>query len=358
MGESTHVRSSTINRLFSLPGRGLQTFEAMQKLDHLLGHPHHAFRSIHIGGSNGKGSVATKIAASLQAQGYKTGLYTSPHLFSFTERIQINGKPIEEKRAEAILETLFPLSQGLSFFDLLTATSFIYFAQEKIDYGVIEVGLGGRLDATNLIHPILAVITSISLEHTALLGSTPEAIAKEKGAIAKPGVSLIVGPKAAPYFPNAIHAPPSAVPFYDLENQSIARTALDHLHIPATHLEARPPCRFQKVGDILFDVAHNPDAFRRLAEALTYHHPGEKFPFYLAFSEDKDWKQCLDIIQPYASQITFVKTNIPRLVDPEILAKYVPNSQVGCPEIRRGVVTGSFYLIAEVMGSSSNRLMV
>lgn len=346
-----------IEKLFSYPGRKIQSFDAMRLLDERLGRPHRAFRSIHVAGTNGKGSVATKIAAALQLEGCKTALYTSPHISSYRERIRINGQEISDAAAETLLKRVFAAAEDLplSFFDLMTALAFLYFAEENVEYASIETGLGGRLDATNVIHPILAVITSIGLEHTALLGNTLEEIAREKGGIAKPGVPLVAGPKAAPFFPSAIAAPGSTELFYDFENRSIARTALAVLGASPQSIEAgilsRPPCRFEKFGGVILDVAHNPDAFRRLTDALRFFHPGETFPFYLAFSNDKDWRQCVEIIRPFASEITFVQCSFPRLIPPADLSREVPGSKTArsFPEIERGVVCGSFYLMDDAL---------
>lgn len=326
-----------MNKLLnSLPGRGVQTFHAMQRHDAKLGYPHRHFRSIHVGGTNGKGSVATKIAAVLQNQGYKVGLYTSPHIRTYRERIQINGQMIPEAVASGLIEEVF--DPNLSFFDVLTSLAFLYFAREKVDYAVIEVGLGGRLDATNVIHPILAVIASIGLEHTAILGNTLEQIAREKGGIAKAGAPLIVGSTAAPFFPNAIRVDPE--PFYEWENRAIAKRALAELGIESEQgLEARAPCRFQQEGGLILDGAHNPPAFARLAEALQYFYPGRKFPFYLAFSKDKDWKQCVEIVRPHASEIIFLQHDNPRLID-------FPDARAVCPTF--GVVAGSFYIMEQI----------
>jgi dihydrofolate synthase/folylpolyglutamate synthase len=319
--------------LEKLPGRGVTTFDAMRAHDLKLGSPHRQFRSIHVAGTNGKGSVTTKIAAVLQSFGLKVGLYTSPHIVSYCERIRINQEMIPEAVAEEILPQVY--DPNLSFFDVLTSLAFVYFAREKVDYAVIEVGLGGRLDATNVITPILTVITSIGLDHTALLGETLEEIAREKGGVVKPGVPLIVGATAAPFFPNAIHV--EQLPFYELENRAIAKRALLELGIDAEEgLELRPPCRFEKVGDLILDVAHNPPAFERLVQALDYHYPGKKFPFYLAFSEEKDWEACVEIVRPYATEVTFLKGSHPKL-------RQFPNAKEIYP--KEGVVAGSFYIM-------------
>lgn len=174
-------------------------------LDEHFGHPHHNFRTIHVAGTNGKGSCSHTIAAVLQAAGYKTGLYTSPHLIDFRERIRVNGQPISQEfvidfveQHRAFFEPLHP-----SFFELTTAMAFLYFAQEKVDVAVIEVGLGGRLDCTNIIRPDLCVITNISFDHVQFLGNTLAKIATEKAGIIKPQTPVVIGettPETKPVF--------------------------------------------------------------------------------------------------------------------------------------------------------------
>lgn len=164
-------------------------------LDEHLGHPHQAYATIHVAGTNGKGSCSHSIAAILQECGYKVGLYTSPHLVDFRERIRVNGKPVSERfvtdfveRERSFFEPLHP-----SFFEVTTAMAFQYFKEQHIDIAVIEVGLGGRLDCTNIITPILSVITNISFDHTQYLGNTLALIAGEKAGIIKRGVPVIIG---------------------------------------------------------------------------------------------------------------------------------------------------------------------
>lgn len=160
-----------------------------------LGNPHCQFRSIHIAGTNGKGSTSHLIAAALQAAGYKVGLYTSPHLVDFRERIRINGQMVpEEYVVQFIAEhRLFLENIKPSFFETTMAMAFSYFAQQQVDIAVIEVGLGGRLDSTNIITPLLSVITNIGMDHTEFLGNTLAAIAREKAGIMKPHVPCVIG---------------------------------------------------------------------------------------------------------------------------------------------------------------------
>ena len=193
----------TINYLYSAAplfqnigaGAYKEGLSTTKTLDAYFGHPHTTFQTIHVGGTNGKGSTSHSIAAVLQSAGYKVGLFTSPHLVDFRERIRVNGEMMEEEyvvqfveKHRHFFEPLYP-----SFFELTTAMAFRYFADQGVDIAVIEVGLGGRLDCTNIIRPLLSVITNISFDHTQFLGATLKEIATEKAGIIKPGIPIVVG---------------------------------------------------------------------------------------------------------------------------------------------------------------------
>lgn len=170
-----------------------------------LGNPHHHFRSLHIAGTNGKGSVSSWLASVLQEAGYKVGLYTSPHLVDFRERIRINGQMIQPEAVTTFVEENRSLFEQLhlSFFEMTVGLAFHHFAQQHVDVAVVEVGMGGRLDSTNVITPDLSIITNIGLEHTQFLGDTLPKIATEKGGIIKQGIPVVVGethPETAPVF--------------------------------------------------------------------------------------------------------------------------------------------------------------
>ena len=179
--------------------------DTTQRLDAHFNHPHQKFKTIHVAGTNGKGSCSHTLAAILQSAGYKVGLYTSPHLVDFRERIRVNGIPVGKEYVidfvenhRAFFEPLHP-----SFFELATAMAFNYFAEEQVDIAVIEVGLGGRLDCTNIICPDLCVITNISFDHVQFLGDTLAKIAAEKAGIIKPGIPVVIGettPETKPVF--------------------------------------------------------------------------------------------------------------------------------------------------------------
>ena len=164
-------------------------------LDEHFNHPHRSYKIIHVGGTNGKGSTSHTLAAILQLAGYRVGLYTSPHLVDFRERIRVNGVCIPEQRVidfveqeRAFFEPLYP-----SFFELTTALAFRYFQEQEVDVAVVEVGLGGRLDCTNIVNPLVSVVTNISFDHINLLGNTLEAIAFEKAGIFKKAVPAVIG---------------------------------------------------------------------------------------------------------------------------------------------------------------------
>ncbi len=172
--------------------------DRMRKFMQLLGNPQNDYKIIHVAGTKGKGSVSALCANVLVAQGYQTGLYTSPHMVNFAERIQINGINISKEELVAIVEKLKPVTDEVSkitTFELTTALALVHFSLRKVDFAVVEVGLGGRLDATNIVMPNVSVITSISYDHTSILGNTLSEIANEKGGIIKPGVPVVIAPQ-------------------------------------------------------------------------------------------------------------------------------------------------------------------
>lgn len=201
------------------------------KLCEALGNPQHRFRSIHVAGTNGKGSTSHMLASVYQAAGYRVGLYTSPHLKSFTERIRLNGQPIAEEAVarfvteyQTLIETVEP-----SFFEVTVAMAFDYFARNTVDLAIIEVGLGGRLDSTNVITPLLSVITTIGYDHTDILGETLPQIAREKAGIIKPGVPVVVGetqPETEPVFRETASLANAPIRFadqhYSIQDQGIS----------------------------------------------------------------------------------------------------------------------------------------
>ena len=336
----------------------------IRELLSILNDPQGKFKSIHVAGSNGKGSVSSMIAAALQANGYTVGLYTSPHLVDFRERIRINGELISEEYVAAFLEKIWKDVERLNatFFEVTTALAFIYFADSRIQVAVIETGLGGRLDATNVLKsPLASVITSISLEHTTQLGNTLELIAGEKAGIMKPGVPTIVNVSndlkkvfiqkakelhspiifADEYLPSSEYEklkPPFLGSHQD-KNMRTVLTTLENIELPLkrnlsiegvnstqrlTGMRARleeydySPA-IQKEVKLILDVAHNPDAFTYLKEFFLK--SGIKPIVIAGFAKDKDIVVILNEIAQFASRFICVAANSHRAISSSELAE-------------------------------------
>jgi dihydrofolate synthase / folylpolyglutamate synthase len=316
--------STLIKKLFQVNVFGGMKLglENMHRLLKECDSPDQAFRSIHVAGSNGKGSVTTKIASALQFAGYRVGLYTSPHIACFRERIRVNNQMIGELDVQRLLSQLFQIKEAhqipATFFELATTMAFLYFKEQKVDFAVLETGLGGRLDATNVITPELSIITSISLDHTEILGETIEAIAMEKAGIIKSSIPVIIGPHVPFDIIQQVsllhHSPLIQVEnrgaLFDEENSSIARRALQALAQKFVLSDAaiekglleRPHCRLQKIelednAQIIYlDVAHNPDGLEHLFQALRKIAPNTHFTILFGLSKTKDVQNCLKII--------------------------------------------------------------
>ncbi len=345
-----------------------------QALCKLLGQPQKKFKSIHIAGTNGKGSVSHMLAAVLQESGYKTGLYTSPHLRDFRERIRVNGKMIEEAQVVEFTEFMKPQMGDLqpSFFEWTVALAFHHFAQENVDIAVIETGLGGRLDSTNVITPILSVITNIGWDHMDMLGHTLEAIAGEKAGIIKPDVPVVIGetqPETALVFEKVANEKRSLLKFadqiykisqqgstgrsaryevrkanklyfenleldlvgdYQMRNLASVLTSIDQLNTAGFLIEHDSiyaglsqvqeltgfAGRWTILGDspkIIADTGHNENGLRLVMAQLSR----EKFQmlhFVLGVVGDKDLSKILPLL-PINAKYYFCKSSIPRALN-------------------------------------------
>lgn len=331
LGKDSMSYNDHLLKLYTLGQQGVKFgLENILKLSALFDHPEKQFPAIHVAGSNGKGSVSTKIAKALQLSGKKVGLYTSPHISTFRERIQINGKMISEEDTSALLDLIFPKTVPVlaTFFELTTLLAFLYFAKEKVDIAVIETGLGGRLDATNIIKPEISVITSISFDHTELLGSTLESITREKGGIVKPGVPVVIGPSVPvniiQQFGEPIVQVQGDFATFDEENSAVAYAALETLKIPPQGLEVRPPCRMEeilgKAVPIILDVAHNPDGLKFLFQSLKHKW---NFPFQVVcgLSASKDLLACAQILVQEAPFVHLVSAKHERAATTQAIAR-------------------------------------
>ena len=309
-----------------------------------LGNPQQSFNSIHVAGTNGKGSTCAMIASILNAAGYRVGLYTSPHLFHYTERIKINGKEISRKEFSRLIKLMQLLAEKLELkptvFEVLTAAAFLYFAQKKVDYAVVEVGLGGRLDATNVLTPLVSIITNIELEHTKILGNTLTKIAAEKAAIIKPHVPVVTAEiKPEPLkvirekceksrsiligvSPNQIIREPKLLGPHQKINCATAIAAIrlagikvDHQHIRQGLKKVSWPGRFQVIQKrplIIVDGAHNPSGTKVLRQTIQENYPGKKFSIIFGCQQDKDQGAMLKELSPIASRFIFTRSSHPQ----------------------------------------------
>lgn len=350
------------------------------KLCEALGNPQHSFKSIHIAGTNGKGSTSHMIAAIMQTAGYKTGLYTSPHLKDFRERIKVNGNMVDATFVIQFTEQIKPLIEEIepSFFEITVAMAFTWFAQQKVDIAVIEVGLGGRLDSTNIITPELSVITNIGYDHMNLLGDTLEKIAREKAGIIKKGIPTVIGetlPETKAVFEERANNLNSNIS-YAHDNRWVAdwkqRSHLLEVNIADTHTDERQQYVLELTGlyqlkniltvleavhvmvkkgwkieekDIqhglqnaskltglhgrwevihrrpytVLDVAHNEDGIKQLTGQLE-HCNFQKLHLVIGMVKDKDIATVLSLLPKYAHYY-FTKAQIPRALPEDELAK-------------------------------------
>ena len=381
-----------------------------------LGDPHERGVYVHVAGTNGKGSVAAMVAASLTEAGYTTGLYTSPHLITFRERIRINGTPISrEDVVEGVrrIRKHIKKASQLTFFDVWTGLAFDHFTRKSVEAAVIEVGLGGKLDSTNVITPEVAVITSVSLDHQGKLGDTIEDIAREKAGIIKPGIPVVTAPQdpavmavieerarvvGAPcirigtdvgyqtnnsrlYYSGlewrlgAVNLPLTGA--FQHQNAAVALAALEILasrgfslppETARTGIESvRWPGRLQKGADhpeVVVDCACNIGAMTVVRDYLKEREQGRNIVAVVGMNADKDCARVIDILGEVVSCFVFTRVDNPRAFDPEEMKRFCtshhahvepdPVNALKRAQSQAGkdglvMVTGSMYLVGEIM---------
>lgn len=396
--------------------------ERIKQLLEAFDKPQDKVPTIHIAGTNGKGSVAAAISSILSKEGYRVGLYTSPHLINITERIKINDVQISQTELDSILLELKEAAEKYniegSYFEIITAAAFLYFAREKVDFNVLEVGLGGRWDATNVITPLVSVITNISLEHTEYLGETIEEIAAEKAAIIKPGVPVVTAATNNAlkvieevsnknscetlllgrdfivtrenldlYNYNGISMSltglkPNLRGHYQQNNIAIAIAAIESLklnnHISIKEQAVRDGLdnikwegRFEIIREnppLILDSAHNPGAAKSLVESIKEAYPETRFTFLLGMLDDKGHDDFLNTISPITEELIITKVpsdrtaNINQLLS---LAKnYIKNVEIIedykkayfklIENDKPSCITGSLYLIGAIKNLIQN----
>ena len=419
MGFPLNRYRAAVDALFARTAGGVKPgLDRTQALLAAIGNPDRRLRALHVAGTNGKGSVCATLDALLRAKGLRVGRYTSPHLVDFRERILVDGRPISEEAVadwlsmhDALIERL-----GATFFEATTAMAFEYFDRERVDVAVIETGLGGRLDSTNVLQPIAAIVTSIGLDHTELLGDTIEQIASEKAGIFKRGAPALIGERDASVardlasHARAVGATPIRIVGTDWRVENIEvrldataftladATSATRLETPlpgehqaynaalaimalrtiggafapadtelATGLNAvRLPGRFQRLGRMIFDVAHNPAGADVLATTIERSDVERPITVLLSVLADKDWRGMMRELARVADR--FVLTTPPsapagRVWDLDaalefalgqgIVAEKSPDFEGAVREARATpgitVVTGSFHTVGDAM---------
>lgn len=381
MADNSDRYDSTLDYLYGLQKHGIKLgLTNTKELMNMLGRSHDSFRSIHIAGTNGKGSTATAVSSILVKSGLRVGLFTSPHLVSFTERISINGRPISEsdviETAHMLREKVYATDLNPTFFEIVTAMAFYYFSRNNVDWAVVETGLGGRLDATNVLHPDVTVITNIGIDHCEFLGNNISDITNEKAGIIKPGVPLVtaslnedvikqlsgiaceLGSEIHIYgrdFRGLItdmddrHISISYEGYRDYHNLTVPLSGEYQLYNMCTairvceilrekglslsgpsiksglqdiHLQGRLEWVSQ-TPPILIDCAHNPDAARSLAVSIKRLFRDKKIILIAGIMSDKDIRGILHQLAPLAAAVILTKAKCERAALPEKLAEAI-----------------------------------
>ena len=377
--------SEALDYIYDLTKYGIKLgLKNINYLLSLLGEPHKKLKIIHVAGTNGKGSTCSSISSILQSDGYKVGLYTSPHLVDFAERIKIDHKPIGRKKVSELLERIKPYIEKVAntpsynhptFFEVITSMAFLYFFEEQVDFLVLEVGLGGRLDATNVCEPLISVITHIDYDHMDKLGNSLKEIAREKGGIIKPeGIvissnqyeeayneikkiakeknsliysvgreiiykivksdikGVIFDLKGIYHEYENLHTP--LLGRHQADNAAAAIAAIEALKIRGVNItEKAIRVGLEKVKwtgrleiiqnnpTLVLDGAHNPNGVKVVRDALKEIFSYHRLILVLAIFADKDYKKMIQIIVPNADLIIATKTKNPRATPPQVIAK-------------------------------------
>ena len=360
------------------------------------GNPHQSLKIIHVAGTNGKGSVCAMLESTYRAAGYKTGLFTSPHLVSFRERIQVNRKLVPEVDVVRLIERIqdllrhFPADKLPTFFEVITVMALEQFAREKCDVVLLETGLGGRLDATNIVTPIASVITSIALDHQQHLGDTLAEIATEKAGIIKPEIpvfSTAHQPGISEVIRNVAAQNKAPLEFIDTEvdtclagkhqrqNAALTQATVKALQnffpvddqyitdgLTNVHWAVRGQCFEKENQRLLIDAAHNPASAESLCDMLRENFSGQRPTLLLGMLADKNWESFLEITTSVTDRVVCVPVGSERTVPPSRLAEECHRyySQVlEAQSLREGlemvkddpfvVITGSIYLVGEAL---------
>ncbi len=382
-----------LNWLYSLEPHEIKLgLRNIKTLLEKIGNPHKGLKCIHVAGTNGKGSVCAMIVSILMDAGFKVGMYTSPHLVKFNERITVNNKLITDEDIARLAARVKKHYTSQTFFEVTTALAFLYFKEQKVDYLVLEVGLGGRLDATNVVDPLVSIITNIDIEHVDYLGKTVKSIAYEKAGIIKKNGFVVAGAKkealevikkiaksrnAKLFLARTINLKTNLRGDFQKTNVNIAVAAVDMLkkyyqikinnkNIKKGLKNVAWPGRFQFIGkNVLVDCAHNPAAAAVLKKELTkIKNNFKKKILVIGILKDKDYKTILKILVPFFDKIIITKPKLYRALEPEIIAKEMSGKEFLIKkEVKEAVnyaksiaenddlivITGSIYVVGEVL---------
>ncbi|MBR9691187.1 bifunctional folylpolyglutamate synthase/dihydrofolate synthase [Candidatus Woesearchaeota archaeon] len=381
----TKLSNKSINEIFELE-RSKKKFGLtnIKKFLKHLSNPEQSLKVIHVAGTNGKGSVSAMLSSCLIEAGYKVGMFTSPHLKKLNERFRINNKPISDKELDRLTKKINQLQKkykiDLSFFETITTIAFLYFNEKKVDYAVLETGMGGRLDATNTTSPVLSVITNVSLDHKEILGNTVRKIAKEKAGIIKtvPVITSAANPAldvirqtckknhAKLIIAKKRTLKTNLKGAYQQINASTAYAALKQLKIPESKIRSglkkvQWHGRFEFLkNNILIDAAHNQDGIAALVKSikqLKY----KNLILILGLMQDKDAKAIIKTLKPLKPIPIITKANVSKAAAPDDIAKHL-KEYIIIPNLKQAIsyaksiaakkdlilITGSIYLIGEV----------
>ena len=351
-----------------------------------LGNPQDSLKCIHVAGTNGKGSTCSMLESVLREAGYKTGLYTSPHIFEYTERIKINGKNISQEDFADLFEEVNSCGIHLTEFETLTAMMFLYFQRNNVEIVILETGMGGRFDATNVIKENLcAIITQIDLDHTDRLGKTKDEIAIEKAGIIKKNCPTItsmgyeeIRDRADELDSMLIFTSPFAQQdfvealalkgLHQVENLALVLTALNLLFkeidentIKKGLMKVKNPCRFEYFPEknLIVDASHNPNGITALRENLDYYFPNSKRRFVFGCLKNKDYQKMMNILFNEDDEVYLNSFDYPNSCSFEELSKAcaVKNKKYNnqdLPKDKLNIICGSFYMIKDLKSKIYN----
>ena len=346
-----------------------------------LGSPHLELKCIHVAGTNGKGSTCTMLASILQEAGYKVGLYTSPHIFEYTERIKINSQPISKDEFSVLFEEVFSIGINLTEFEILTVMMFLYFKRKNVEVVVLETGLGGRFDATNVIEESLcSIITQIDLDHTERLGKTKDEIAYEKAGIIKPNCPVItsMGYEAirdradevnamllfsSPYVPQDFVDALALKGLHQIENLALVLTAINFLFknineqtIKLGLMKVKNPFRFEYFPEknLIVDASHNPNGIKALRENLDYYYPNQARRFIFGCLKNKDYSKMMQILFREEDEVYLNEFEYPNACTYQELKGACPvkNYKYEGQSLdldKLNIICGSFYMIGKIL---------